>query len=74
MSGCWIETCRRRGRLSVQARLEGKLSTLFVYAVCCAALLGAPRGAVHAGVAVAALLVIASSVRYTLEGRRQYAG
>jgi cardiolipin synthase len=65
---------RRRGRLSVQARLEGKLSTLLVYAVCCAALLGAPRGVVHAGVAAAALFVIASSVRYTLEGRRQYAG
>jgi cardiolipin synthase len=65
---------RRRGRLSVQARLEGKVSTLLVYLVCCAALVDAPRGLVDAGVLVAAFFVIASSVRYTLEGRRQYAG
>lgn len=65
---------RRRGRLSVQARLEGKLSTLLVYLVCFAALLGAPGGLVDAGVWAAALFVIASSVRYTLEGRRQFTG
>ena len=53
---------------------EGKLSTLLVYLVCCGAMVGAPRSLVDAGVVVAAAFVIASAVRYTLEGRRQYAG
>lgn len=60
-----------RGRVRVEARAEGKLSTLLVFLVLFLALLGVRPALVWAGALLTAPVVIAAAVRYTVEGSRQ---
>jgi cardiolipin synthase len=60
-----------RRKVTIRARLEGKLSTLLLFAVSLLACLGASERAVTwLSVATAPVIVLAA-VRYTLDGRRQ---
>jgi cardiolipin synthase len=60
-----------RRRVSIRARWEGKLSTLCVFLIVFASLLGADPSLVLVGALLAAPVVVAAAVRYTMEGRRQ---
>lgn len=64
----------RRGNVSIRPRWEGKSSTAVVFALLLAASAGLPQGLVTGLAVVAAPLVAASAIRYTLDGRRQLRG
>jgi len=65
---------RRHKRVVIHARLEGKLSTLFVFGSIIAALAGAPPIVLNTCVGAGAACVVASALRYLHAGKRQYRG
>ena len=65
---------RRHRTVEIRARLEGKLSTLFVFLTIIATLAGAGAVVRHVLVGLASACVAASAVRYTIAGRSQFRG
>jgi len=62
-----------RRKVTIRARFEGKLSTLLVFAVALAAMVGAGNRVVLLLSLATAPVIVAAAVRYTLDGRRQLA-
>lgn len=65
---------QRTGTLSVTPSWEGKATTGLIFLLLLAASLGLPRAVVTGLCLVTAPLVVATGVRYTLLGRRQFSG